>query len=356
MKIWEARVRETVSSAPSRPVLILRNMFPDFLDNLIVNISPESVQNNFEKVARIGTEHGEQRAFLLDYTFSQLLLEYRILRQVIFEVLEQEKMQDSSVRDIILNVLDEGIQKAIEEFSRVRMEELRRSNLDLEHFASIAAHDLKSPLATIAGFAELLDADLKGKIELDDLEYIHTIRRSAARMTLLIDHLLAYSATGQELKPFEPVPIEGVLSDVLENLKPTIEGLNAKVHYQDLPTVLGDRSLLNQLFQNLIGNGLKFHDPSRQPEIHIEAKKQNGGWLFSIRDNGIGFNPKDKEKIFHLFKKLSFTPHDGVGIGLATVRKVVELHGGKVWAESELGAGSTFFFTLPQFVKSGRLH
>lgn len=357
MRVWEFRVRESVAPAPSKSAPVLRSQLPELLENLVSCISPRPGGVELDEAGKIGKEHGEQRAALLDYTFSQVLLEYRILRQVIFEVLEEEKLQVSDVRDIILDVLDAGIEKAIDQFFYIRSEELKRSNRDLEHFAAIAAHDLKSPLATIMGFAEVLDERLHGKIGGEETEYIQAIRRSSARMTLLIDRLLEYSSVGREIKPFEPVSVTQVVVNVMENLKAAIEGSRAILHFDELPVVFGDVSLLSQLFQNFVSNALKFRHPKRNPEIRIDAKEEGPNWLFSIRDNGIGFDAKDKENIFSLFKRLdSAAAQTGLGIGLATARKVVELHGGRVWAESQPGVGSTFFFTLPKSDEPAGFH
>lgn len=349
MYIWEIRVREKVASAPSKTTPVLRSQLPELLENLFCSISPKTSPFDVDETREIGKQHGEQRATLLDYSFPQMLLEYRILRQVIFEVLEEEEIRISAVRNVILDVLDEGIEKAIDQFSYIRSEELNRSNRDLLHFAAIAAHDLKSPLATIAGFTELLDSGLRGKIGIDETEYIQAIKRSSARMTLLIDRLLQYSSVGHEVKPFESVLSSRIVEDVIENLKTFIEKSNAEVRVADLPVVWGDISLLSQLFQNFINNAIKFCDSSRRPEIYIDVQEDGPCWIFSIRDNGIGFDPENKENIFSLFKQLSGNGvQGGSGIGLATARKVVELHGGKVWAESQPGVGSTFFFTLPK--------
>lgn len=349
MSTWETRVRESITSAPSKSVLALRNQIPDLLENLVFNISPHANISSFAGAGKIGKSHGGQRAGLLDYTCSQVLLEYRMLRQVIFEVLEETKLLTFEIRDIILNVLDEGIEKAIEQFSLVRSEELNRSNRDLQHFAAIAAHDLKSPLATITGFTELLYDSLREKVEIEEASYLQAIKRSSARMTLLIDRLLDYSSVGLEIKPFENLSLNRAVKDVLENLKSAIEKNNAKIFFNDLPIVYGDASLLSQLVQNFISNAIKFRAPQRALEIHIDAKEDGLSWLVCIRDNGVGFDPKNKEDIFSLFKRLDGTKAQiGLGIGLATVRKVIELHGGKVWAESEPGIGSSFFFTLPK--------
>lgn len=347
--LWEPRVRLEVKAAPSQTIPVLRNMLPELLQNLIASLTPDSGMEGMATAGRIGREHGLQRAGLADYTFSQVLLEYRILRQVIFEVLESESPLFPGVRDLILNTLDEGIEKAVEEFSSVRSEEIRRSNRDLQHFAAIAAHDLKSPLATITGFAELLDDGLRGKIGVDETEYVHAIKRSSARLTLLIDRLLEYSSVGRDAPVFEAVSTAWIVRDVVENLKGIMDSSRAELSLGELPPVFGDIALLLQLFQNFISNALKFSEPARPLKIHIAAEAQGAQWLFSIRDNGIGFNENDKENIFSLFKQLSDArTRPGQGIGLATARKVIEIHGGRVWAESTPGTGSVFYFTLPK--------
>lgn len=350
MGIWESRVRSNVSSATEKEQLVLRYMLPELLENLTANLSTETTEvaeNSFQRAGDIGAEHGEQRGNLNDYTISQVLHEYRILRQVIFEVLEMEKLYSSKIRDSILNVVDEGIQKAIERFTVVRSRELEQSNKDLEHFASIAAHDLKSPLATISGYMELLDESLKRKIDFEDAKYISTIKRSAAAMTVLIDRILEYSSVGRKLGAFSRVSTDVIVREVVESLDSLIETTGAKIIFQDLPTVVAESALLSQLFQNLISNAVKFRDENRTPIIRIEAKEEPDKWIFCVKDNGLGIKLEDRENLFTLFKKVhSKSSHKGYGIGLATARKIVELHGGTIWIESQPGIGSTFFFTI----------
>lgn len=351
MHEWESNVRRDVHLASNQTGPALRAQLPEILENLASNLSTGANASTLDAAGEIGRAHGEQRAGLSEYTHAQVLAEYRILRKVIFNVLADEHFPVSEKRDTILNVLDEGLEKALEQFVLMRSENLQRSNRDLEHFAAIAAHDLKSPLATISGFAEILEDRLAGKLELEDRQCIQAIRRSSARMTQLIDRLLEYATVGREVKPFEIVRMNELVKDVLESMNTTITKKKAKIQTTELPDVFGDASLLNQLFQNIISNALKYSNPTKTPQIQISCDSEDQYWIFSVQDNGVGFDPKEKDNIFSLYKRLDSTKDQtGLGIGLATCRKVVELHGGSLWAESKLGEGSTFFFSLPKLM------
>ena len=228
------------------------------------------------------------------------------------------------------------------------IEQLERSNRDLQDFAYVASHDLQEPLRKISSFAKLLAEDYQGHLDAEADEYIAYIIDGAVRMQNLIDDLLTYSrASSHELKK-EPTKLGGVLAQVLEDLSIFIEENNAAIAASSLPTVQANPRQMGQLLQNLIGNGIKFHG-SAPPRIHIEAQWQADQWLISVSDNGIGLDPKFAQRIFGIFQRLHGRgEYVGTGIGLAICRKIVERHGGRIWVESELGQGATFYFTIPR--------
>lgn len=227
--------------------------------------------------------------------------------------------------------------------------ELARSNQDLEQFAYVASHDLQEPLRMIRGYLELLSERYKGQIDEKADKYIGYAVDGAGRMSGLIRDLLSFSRVNTRGETFGSVPCEEALDYALRNLERSIETSGAKVTHESLPLVSGDKTQLAQLFQNLVGNAIKFRSSERSPEIHIAVRLENGQWLFQVRDNGIGFEQQYEGKIFKIFQRL----HDrgqypGTGIGLAICRRIVERHGGQIWAAGEPGQGATFFFTIPE--------
>jgi light-regulated signal transduction histidine kinase (bacteriophytochrome) len=226
------------------------------------------------------------------------------------------------------------------------MDELKRSNEELQQFAYVASHDLQEPLRMIASYVQLLSRRYKGKLDADADEFINYAVDGALRMQRLINDLLAYSRVGTQGKAFEPTDCEQILTQALANLQLAIEDNHADITHTPLPTVMGDPVQLIGLFQNLIGNALKFHG-SASPQIHIAAEQDNQRWLFSVRDNGIGIAAEHIDRIFIIFKRLhTSTEYPGTGIGLAICKKVVERHGGNIWVDSAVGQGSTFHFYL----------
>lgn len=230
---------------------------------------------------------------------------------------------------------------------RRQARELERSNAELEHFAYVASHDLQEPLRMVASYTQLLARRYKGQIDSDADEFIAYAVSGVTRMQALINDLLAYSRVNSRGNPFEPVDSSFIVDQVLSNLQEAVGDSSAVVTYDALPTVLSDSMQLTQLFQNLIGNAIKFHGEN-PPLIHLSAEQRADDWLFSIRDNGIGVDPQYAERIFLLFQRLhSRHEYPGTGIGLAVCKRIVERHGGSIWVDSEPGKGSTFYFTIP---------
>ncbi len=226
-------------------------------------------------------------------------------------------------------------------------EELARSNVELEQFASAASHDLQEPLRMITSYIQILTEDYGDRLDGDADRYVGYIVDGATRMKALIDDLLAYSRIGNEPVPLEPVDCNAVLELVLGDLAGAIEDVSARVTHDPLPQVMGDGTQLAQVFQNLISNGIKFRGEAL-PHVHVSTTRMEGDWVFSVRDNGIGIDPSHYERIFQMFQRLHHrSEYPGTGIGLALCSKVVQRHGGRIWVESEPGAGSAFRFTIP---------
>jgi PAS domain S-box-containing protein len=242
------------------------------------------------------------------------------------------------------NVITERKQ-AKEELQRLN-EELSRSNRDLEMFAYVASHDLQEPLRAVNSYTQLLARKYQSHLDAKADKYIGYIVEGATRMQQLINDLLEFSRVGTRGKELVPTNCEVILKQVLANLRVAIAESHATITHTPLPTVLGDEIQLIQLLQNLIGNAIKFRR-EEPPHIHISAARQEKEWLFSVRDNGIGLEPEYFDRIFTIFQRLhSRSEYSGTGIGLAVCKKIVERHGGRIWVESELGVGTTFYFTL----------
>jgi len=236
--------------------------------------------------------------------------------------------------------------KAAAEAAR-HSELLERTNAELQHFAYAASHDLREPLRTITAFTQLVQIRSASQLDKKSAECLQFIVAAADRMGQLIDALLDYSKAGEITnRPLSALRIEEVLAGALGNLNGSIEENNAVITHDPLPPIMGDRTHFEQLMQNLIGNALKYR---RQdvPRIHIAARDLGNEWLFSVSDNGQGIPPQHRTQIFDLFKRLHGRQYPGSGIGLATCKRLVERYGGRIWVESEVGKGSTFFFTLP---------
>lgn len=219
---------------------------------------------------------------------------------------------------------------------------------ELEQFAHVAAHDLQEPLRTLSGFCELLRDNYRGSLDEQADEWIEFVIEGARRMSGIIQDLLGYSRIGLGDDPVEPTDCTAVFDQAVENLRAAIEEHDAVVTHHDLPILMGVRAQLGQLLQNLIGNAIKYHGDQR-PCVHVAAERKDREWLFSVRDNGIGIVEEHLDRIFVIFKRLhARDQYSGTGIGLAICKKIVELHGGRIWAESDPGIGSVLYFTIPE--------
>jgi PAS domain S-box-containing protein len=245
------------------------------------------------------------------------------------------------------SMLDITERKAIEEELRERTEELLRSNTELEKFAYVASHDLQEPLRMVTNYTQLLQRRYQGKLDSDADEFIAYAVDGAARMRVLINELLAYSRVGTQGAPFVLTDLESLLDDVLQGLEVALLETHAIVTRDPLPELWCDPTQIARVFQNLIVNAVKFHG-TVPPEVHVGARKAGQEWVFSVSDNGIGIEPEYFERIFVIFQRLqSRVEYEGTGMGLAIGKRIIERHGGRIWVESQPGAGSTFFFTLP---------
>jgi PAS domain S-box-containing protein len=229
-----------------------------------------------------------------------------------------------------------------------RAEELARSNKDLEDFAYVASHDLQEPLRMVSSYTELLAERYQGRLDAGADEFIAFIVDGVARMRALIGDLLVYSRVGTNGREFVPVECQAALDRAVKNLRAGILESGASVSQGALPVVKADASQLAQLFQNLIGNSIKFRGPA-PPSVHVSAEESGAEWSFSVSDNGIGIDPQYFATIFGLFQRLhTAQEYDGTGIGLTICKKIVERHGGRIWVDSQVGNGATFRFTIPK--------
>jgi signal transduction histidine kinase len=270
-----------------------------------------------------------------------------------FENWQQEVEKEVRARTAELRKANEDLAAEVtlrtetEKDLQLTLLELERSNSELQQFAYVASHDLQEPLRMISSYVQLLERRYKDKLDEDADEFIAYAVDGAKRMQGLISDLLQLSRFGTRERSLGAVDCEVVLDQALANLQASIAECCAHVTHGPLPTVKADSMQLVQLFQNLIGNAVKFRGTETQ-NIHVSAEPKNGKWLFSVRDNGIGIDPEHSDRIFGIFQRLHGRgEYSGTGIGLAICKKIVEGHGGQIWVDSEPGKGATFFFTLP---------
>lgn len=238
----------------------------------------------------------------------------------------------------------------LEEIVAARTEELRRSNQDLEQFAYTASHDLQEPLRMVRSYLQLLEEDYKEALDERGETFIGFASDGAQRMQQLIHDLLTYARVTSQGQTLRRIELQAALDDACANLELALREAGGQVTHDTLPALVGDPGQLVQVFQNLLGNALKFRSEA-PPRIHVAAEARRGEWCVSVRDNGIGVDAKHRETIFTIFQRLhTRAEYEGTGIGLALCKRIIERHGGRIWMESEPGRGSTFFFTIPRSV------
>jgi PAS domain S-box-containing protein len=244
------------------------------------------------------------------------------------------------------SLIDVTERKQIEERLKQITDEMQRSNTELEQFAYVISHDLQEPLRMVSSYTQLLAKRYSNKLDADADEFIAYAVDGAKRMQTLLHDLLDYSRVGTRGKPFSLVNCEHIVEQAMANLKIAIEECGASVSYDVLPTIMGDEGQLARLFQNLIGNAIKFRQ-EEAPQVYISAQRRNNMVTFSVKDNGIGIDRQHSQSIFEIFRRLhTKEEYPGTGMGLAICKKIVERHGGHISVQSQLGQGSTFYFSV----------
>jgi PAS domain S-box-containing protein len=305
-----------------------------------INILKEEEIYNSMKKSKFSTEH--------NFIFKHRLASGEIRDVDVYSgtiTVSGKKLLYSIIHDITER-------KQIENELNKTMQNLQRSNSELEQFAYVASHDLQEPLRMVSSFLQLLQRRYAGQLDSNADEFIEYAVDGAKRMQELIQDLLEYSRVTTKGKEFKEIKMEETIDKVLMDLKMSIDEHNVNITQDTMPIVTADDSQMIQLLQNLIGNAIKYRS-EENPQIHISAEKEDKQWLFAVKDNGIGIDSKYTEKIFTIFQRLhSNDKYDGTGIGLAISKSIVERHGGNIWIESEPNKGSTFYFTIPETKKT----
>jgi len=246
---------------------------------------------------------------------------------------------------VVVAYLSEQISKKEFDLKKI-IKDLQRSNEDLQQFAYVSSHDLQEPLRAIISFSQLLEDEYKDNLDKDGKEFLYFITDGAKKMNTLIKDLLAYSRITTHAKPPKWINLEKILENAIFNLSESIKESGAIITYDKLPTLKVDKTQFLQLFQNFISNAIKFRR-EETPKIHIGVKKIDIGWLFSIKDNGIGIESQYFDRIYDIFYRLhTKEEYQGTGIGLPICKKIIHRYGGHIWVESKKGEGSTFYFTI----------
>lgn len=313
--------------SPAVPIVVLTNM-------------------NDDQMALEAVRQGAQ-----DYLVKRQVSSVDVLTRSLYYAIERKQIQEQLLQaNKTLEATNRLLEKEIAERENVQ-QELQRSNQELEQFAYIVSHDLKQPLSTVSCWAQMLQKYYHGQLDGKAQKYIKMVIDGTQEMNQLIEDLLTYSRIGTKQQEFQLTDCEQVLMMVKARLEGAISRTKAIIISEKLPKLMVDPVQITQLFQNLIDNGIKYHRDVT-PEIRISAVLNDDPskpeWLFTVRDNGIGIDAQYVKQIFGIFQRLhSQEEYSGTGIGLAVCEKIVKRHGGKIWVESEVGEGSTFYFTMP---------
>ena len=260
---------------------------------------------------------------------------------------ELERREVENEIRLLNETLEHRIAERTKQFEALN-KELTFHLSELEQFTYVSNHDLQEPLRTLTQFTQLFNEKYAGTLDEEGEKYLEFIGRSAVRMSSLVKDLLDYSLLGQE-SSMTKVDLNTVVEAALNDLADSITVSNAKITVQEMPTLNGYETELRLMFQNLIGNAIKYQGPGIVPVVNVSVIGSETEWLFSVRDNGIGIDQKHFEKIFIIFQRLhNRSEYEGTGIGLAHCKKIAELHGGRIWVESMPGEGSTFIFSIPR--------
>lgn len=342
--------REMFPTFSDKSRAAIRDHVPQLMDTLCDMIET----GEHEDPTKLSKIHGQQRHTFHDCTLEQVIKEYWLLKKIIFDDLESIETTNIADLRVINRFFESAATTAAVEFTRLREEELQRvvrhlasSNADLERFAAIAAHDLRSPIATIIGYSDLA-VDMAEDDPREAIRKFKTIKDISVRMIGLVDQLLQYSKIGKSKINSKTFSLSNAAEEAMVNLGKYILESKAEIIVDSMPNLTGDPVLFSQLFQNLIANSLKFKSEKRPCKITISARKENGIVKIKVKDNGVGFDPTKNLEIFEPFERGdNIQGIKGSGLGLATVKKILDLHGGYISATGTVEQGAEFTIEVP---------